>query len=142
MTREFPVQKPALPRIVDTHHHLWDLQRFSLPWTKGETKLARNFVMSDYLQATVGLPIAQSIYMEVDVEPAQQEAEAHYVIELCGQNDNPLTAAVISGRPAQAGFREYLLKFKGEPRIKGVRQVLHTPATPRGFCLDKAFISF
>lgn len=132
--------KPPLPPIVDTHHHLWDLQRFSLPWTKGEPTLARNFLMSDYLQATVGLPIAQSVYMEVDVDPAQQEAEARYVSQLCDRDDNPLVGAVISGRPAQAGFREYLDKFKGNARIKGLRQVLHTPATPRGYCLAPEFV--
>ena len=131
---------PADKAIVDTHQHMWDLDRFSLPWTKGEKQLARNFQMSDYLRATSGLNIAQTVYMEVDVDPTQQEAEARYAIELCQRDDNPMAAAVISGRPSHEGFREYLLKFKDSPQIKGLRQVLHGPSTPQGYCLDPKFV--
>jgi len=132
--------KPAIPPLVDTHQHLWDLGRFSLPWTKGDEVLGRNFLMSDYLQATEGLKIAQTVYMEVDVEPVQQEAEARYAIELCKRDDNPMAAAVISGRPSHDGFRDYILKFKDSPYIKGVRQVLHVGSTPQGYCLDPKFV--
>lgn len=131
---------PALPRIIDTHQHLWDLKRFSLPWAKDNKVLGRDFLMSDYFEATAGLPIAQTVYMEVDVAPAQQEAEARYVIDLCQRDDNPMAAAVISGRPGQPGFRDYILKFKDSPAIKGVRQVLHVPETPPGYCLDSDFV--
>ena len=127
-------------KIIDPHQHLWDLKRFALPWTKGNEVLGRDFLMSDYLTATAGLNVTQTVYMEVDVEPSQQEAEARYVIELCRRDDNPMAAAVISGRPAESGFREYVLKFKDAPEIKGVRQVLHGPSTPQGFCLDPQFI--
>jgi L-fuconolactonase len=130
----------AVPKIVDTHQHLWDLNRFSLPWTKEEKTLARDFLMSDYLRATDGLPIAQTVYMEVDVDPAQQVAEAEYVIDLCQREDNPMAAAVISGRPSHQGFADYVRKFKESPYIKGVRQVLHGPSTPRGYCLDTDFV--
>lgn len=132
--------KPELPRIVDTHQHLWDLKRFSLPWAKDNKVLGRDFLMSDYFQATAGLPIAQTVYMEVDVTPTQQEAEARYVIDLCRREDNPMAAAVISGRPGQPGFREYILKFKDATAIKGVRQVLHVPTTPAGYCLEPGFV--
>jgi len=134
------VTAPLPPKIIDTHQHLWDLKQFSLPWTKGNEVLGRNFVMSDYFQATAGLNLVQTVYMEVDVEPAQQEAEARSVIDLCRRDDNPMAAAVISGRPALAGFREYVLKFQDAPEIKGIRQVLHGPSTPPGYCLDPTFV--
>lgn len=127
-------------QIVDTHQHLWDLEKFSLPWTKEEKSLARNFVLTDYFKATAGLNIAQTVYMEVDVDPKQQEAEARYVIELCQRDDNPMTAAVISGRPAAEDFAQYVAKFKNNPQIKGLRQVLHVKSTPAGYCLDPKFV--
>ena len=129
----------ALP-IVDTHEHLWDLTKFKLPWTKGNEVLGRSFVTKDYLEATQGLNVVKSVYMEVDVDPAQQAQEAEYVIDLCRRNDNPMVGAVISGRPASNDFRAYILKYKGSPHIKGVRQVLHGPSDPAGFCLDKQFV--
>jgi L-fuconolactonase len=126
--------------IVDTHQHLWDLTKFHLPWLGNVPKLAKSFVMSDYVKATGGLGVAKTVYMEVDVDPAQQVMEAEYVIDICRRGDTPMRAAVISGRPASAGFRDYILQFKDSPYIKGVRQVLHPEGTPRGLCLDKQFI--
>ena len=133
--------KSELPAsIVDTHQHLWDLQKFNLPWTKGNTVLGKSFVTADYLAATKGLHVDKSVYMEVDVHPSQQVQEAEYVIDLCQRKDNPMVAAVISGRPASAEFKAYITKFKGSPYIKGVRQVLHGDDTPAGYCLDKQFV--
>ncbi|MBX3412450.1 MAG: amidohydrolase family protein [Pirellulales bacterium] len=131
---------PDVVPIVDTHQHLWDLSRFSLPWTKGNERLGRDFLMSDYRQATAGLGVEQTVYMEVDVDPAQQEAEARYVIEFCERGDNPMTGAVISGRPASDGFRDYVNGLKASPYIKGVRQVLHSDATPPSYFLDRRFV--
>jgi predicted TIM-barrel fold metal-dependent hydrolase len=129
----------SLP-IVDTHEHLWDLTKFNLPWTKGNAVLGKSFVTKDYLAATEGLSVVKSVYMEIDVDPAQQVQEAQYVIDLCLRNDNPMVGAVISGRPASGDFRAYIMQFKESPWIKGVRQVLHGASNPPGFCLDKQFV--
>jgi L-fuconolactonase len=126
--------------IVDTHQHLWDLDRFRLPWLAGEAALNKSYRMADYREAVAGLNVVQSVYMEVDVERSQQSAEARYVIDLCERPDNPMTAAVISGRPAEPGFAEYLKQFRDNARIKGLRQVLQGPETPPGYCLDPAFV--
>ena len=73
----------ALIPIVDTHQHMWDLGKFNLPWTKDEKPLAKNFLMSDYLEASSGLNVVKTVYMEVDVTPSQQVKEAEHVIEMC-----------------------------------------------------------
>ncbi len=129
----------ALP-IVDTHEHLWDLTKFNLPWTKGNAVLGKSFVTKDYLAATQGLNVVQSVYMEVDLDPTQQVQEAEYAIDLCRRDDNPMAGAVISGRPASRDFAAYIMQFKDSPWIKGVRQVLHGPSNPAGFCLDRQFV--
>ncbi len=132
-------QPQALP-IVDTHLHLWGLERFRLPWIRKGSPLARNFLMKDFLTATQGLNVAKAVYMEVDVEPTQQRAEADFVLEICRQNNTPLKAAVISGRPANDDFRKYLEGFKRNAYLKGVRQVLHGEGTPAGYCLAPNFV--
>lgn len=126
--------------IVDTHQHLWDLERFRLPWIKKNTPLARSFVMKDYLAATQGLNVVKAVYMEVDVAPEQQVAEAEYVLDICRQGKTPTVAAVISGRPAANTFRNYVNRFKGNRYLKGVRQVLHGEGTPAGYCLAPDFV--
>ena len=138
--KESAVTSQAELPIVDTHEHLWDLTKFNLPWTKGNEVLGHSFVTKDYLEATKGLNLVKSVYMEVDVDPSQQVQEAEYVLDLCQRNDNPMVGAVISGRPGTEGFKDYIMKFKGNPFIKGVRQVLHGPSNPAGFCLEPQFV--
>ena len=111
-------ERPMMP-IVDTHQHLWDLSRFKLTWLDGAPKLNRSFLMEDYRQATTGLNIVKSVYMEVDVEPSRQAAEADYVLDLIRRGGSPLVGAVISGRPGKDGFAAYLARYKDQAAIKG-----------------------
>jgi predicted TIM-barrel fold metal-dependent hydrolase len=126
--------------VIDTHQHLWDLSRFRLPWLKDNPTLNRSFLMSDYLKATEGVNIVKTVYMEVDVDPSQQEKEAAHVLDLIRTGDGPMAGAVISGRPNSDGFKPYITRFKDVPEIKGVRQVLHSAATPPGYALDERFL--
>ncbi|MGH7199395.1 MAG: amidohydrolase family protein, partial [Planctomycetaceae bacterium] len=128
--------------VVDTHQHLWDLERFRLPWMNADAgnPLRRNFLMRDYLDATRGLNVAQSVYMEVNVEPSQQAGEAEYVLDLCARDDNPMAAAVIGGSPQETAFRDYAARFAEGRFVKGVRTVLHDPDRPQGMCLRPTFI--
>ncbi len=126
--------------IIDTHQHLWDLNEFTLPWLDGAPTINQSYLQSDYAAATAGLNVVKAVYMEVDVAPAQQVAEARYIIEQCERDDTPTVGAVISGRPASDEFAAYITQFKGSPYIKGVRQVLHGPSTPAGYCLQPTFV--
>jgi predicted TIM-barrel fold metal-dependent hydrolase len=139
-TGHAPRGQPEKLLIIDTHQHLWDLGRFHLPWVKDGDPLAKNHLVADYLKATAGLNVVKTVYMEVDVDPSQQRAEAEYVLDLCTRIDNPMAAAVISGRPASEGFAAYITPFRDSPYIKGVRQVLHVQSTPAGYCLDEKFV--
>src|SRR5262245_52230549 len=92
---EPPVNAADVP-IVDCHQHLWDLDKFKLPWIKPGTLLARSYEMSDYLAAIEGTGIKHSVYMEVDVDLSQQQAEAEHLIEICKSGNAPTIAAVVS----------------------------------------------
>lgn len=135
------VNDDSLP-IVDTHQHLWDLTKFDLPWTKGgdAASLARSFVSADYMAAIKGSNVVKSVYMEVDVTPSQQSKEADYVIDICEKGETPMVAAVISGRPNSAEFKDYATKYSKNKYIKGIRQVLHVDETPAGYCIETAFV--
>src|SRR5205814_2218394 len=39
------------------------------------------------------------------------------------------------------GFAKYARQFKDSKYIKGIRQVLHVPGTPAGYCLEKPFVA-
>jgi len=126
--------------IIDCHQHLWDLSKLKLPWIKHGTLLGRSYVMADYREAIAGTGIQNSIYMEVDVEESQQQAEIDYVTAICQSGSAPTIAAVVSGRPATAGFAAYVARLQRNPFVKGIRQVLHGGSTPAGYCLEERFV--
>jgi L-fuconolactonase len=130
---------PKMIPIIDTHQHLWDLNTFRLPWIKPGSVLAKDHLMSDYMKVTEGLNIVKTIYMEVDLDPAQQQEEADFVIETCKRGNTPMVAGVIAGRPNSDNFAKYVTPYKGHRYIKGVRQILHAQ-TPTGYGLDTKFI--
>lgn len=113
--------------IIDTHQHLWNLSQFRLPWLKPGGELTRDFTMTDYEKATEGLGIIKAIYMEVAVAPEQKLAEAKHIVKVCADRKNPTCAAVIGGMILQKSFRDYILQFKNNPYIKGVRHGLNNP---------------
>jgi L-fuconolactonase len=135
-----PADDPKAMPIVDTHQHLWDLSRFKLPWLKAAPGLNRTFLAKDYRQAAEGLNVVKSVYMEVDVEPSQQSAEADHVLSLIEAGETPLVAAVIARRPASEGFADFIDRYRGQHAIKGLRRVLHGADTPAGHCLDRQFV--
>ncbi|MEN9572260.1 MAG: hypothetical protein RL514_115 [Verrucomicrobiota bacterium] len=133
--------KPAAEAlIIDTHQHLWDLTKQSLPWLSGAPEILRHsYRTEEYLAATAGLNV-RSIYMEVDTAEADLINEAELVLGLARGGQTPMRAAVIGGRPDAPGFGDYLRRFRAEPGFKGVRRVLHSPATPAGYCLKPEFV--
>ncbi len=108
--------KTDLP-IIDTHQHLWDLTKFKLPWIGGEwEQLGKNYTLADYWKAADSLGIVKTIYMEVAVESAQQEAEADYVVALCKNPETKMVKAVVAGQPASETFAAYVAKLKKDRR--------------------------
>ncbi|MEJ5342997.1 MAG: amidohydrolase family protein [Thermogutta sp.] len=116
--------------IVDTHQHLWDLSRLRLPWLAGDSRLNRDYLLRDYLQAVAGLPVVKAVYMEVAVVDEDVVKEAEWIIDICHRGEGPTVAAVIGGRPASEEFPAYLARFRGNPVVKGVRWI--PPASKLG----------
>ena len=126
--------------IIDTHQHLWDRSRLSPPWLAGAPEVLRNnYGSREYAQATHGLNV-KAIYMEVDVAPQDHAREADAIVAVCSARNTATIAATIGGRPASPDFKNYIKAYAGNHFVKGVRQVLHGPSTPPGFCLSKEFV--
>ena len=126
--------------MIDTHQHLWDLSKFKLGWLKKGDPLDASYTPKEYAEATAGLNVVKAVYMEVDVVPEQQQAEADFITALCASGKTPTVAAVISGRPNSDGFARYVAPYKGHKYVKGIRQVLHVPGTPPAYYLDPKFV--
>lgn len=111
--------------LVDTHQHLWDLDRFPYTWCAGNATLNRSFRLSDYVAAAAGIDIAKTIFMECDVDEPHALAEAQSIQALA--DHAPLIHGIVaSGRPERDGFRQHLDALAQLPRVRGVRRILHT----------------
>lgn len=131
--RDFP--------IIDTHQHLWDLDRQRVAWLDNATEvLRRSYRPADYVEATRNWRVVKAIYMEVAMAPADHDHEVALITELCRQGNGPTVAAVIGGRPAEDGFAAHIRRHAQNPYVKGVRQILHAD-TPRGYCLQDQFVA-
>ena len=125
--------------IVDTHQHLWNLDRFKLAWMdEAPPVLKRSFHLADYLAATKGLNVVKAVYLEVDVIQEQHNDEAKFITEISKDPRYPTVAGVISGRPENDGFADYITPYRNNPHIKGLRRLMES--TPDGFCLQPQFI--
>lgn len=116
----------AFIQIIDTHQHLWDLDRFRYSWLRENPALNRSFRMDNYLEATQGLNVVKSVHLEADVDEDFMLDETRWLLDLSNHEDNPLEGIVACGRPEAGNFRNYLDEIAGHPRLKGIRRVLHT----------------
>jgi len=105
--------------IIDTHQHLWDLERFPLSWVK--PPLSKSFLMDDYREAVENQNVVKAIYMEVAVPSEQRKEEALWALALCEDPENPTVAAVIRAHPTDSDFESYMNSFEGNPNLKGIR---------------------
>jgi predicted TIM-barrel fold metal-dependent hydrolase len=131
--------KEGMP-VIDTHVHLWDLKQFKLPWLKPDAPFAKNHLISDYEEAVKGCHLVKAIYMEVDVAADEKQKEADWIREVIKSRKIPLVAATVGCVVRDEGFPKYAKQFKGDPYVKGLRQVVHAKETPAGFVLDDDFV--
>lgn len=111
-------QDVGLP-IIDTHQHLWDLDRFPLSWVK--PPLNKSFLMENYMLAIEKQNVVKAVYMEVSVPSEQSKEEALWALALCEDPGNPTVAAVIRAHPTDSDFESYMRSLEGNPYLKGIR---------------------
>jgi len=139
----FAKAAPAMPPVIDTHQHLWDLTKLRLSWVDPGDKgnpLAAPHTPAEYATATAGLNVVKAVYMEVAVKPDDLQKEADYVVALCESKATPTVAAVVGGAVGTPGFAAYVAPYKGHKFVKGVRKTLHGDDTPPGHALKPAFV--
>jgi predicted TIM-barrel fold metal-dependent hydrolase len=111
--------------IVDTHLHLIDLSALRYPWLAGVPALNRDHSYAEYAIQAHRAGIEAALHMEVDVDPADIQAETSHVKAQSHQKGSLLRGAIASCRPEEPGFVAYLERQRTDPFVKGFRRVLH-----------------
>lgn len=122
--------------LIDTHQHLWDLDRFPYSWCAGIPVLNRSFRFDDYAQASAGLGIAKTVFVECDVDDPHGLEEARMIQSVADEHAS-VAGIVASARPERDGFRKHLEHLARLQKIRGIRRVLHTQ--PDGLSQDPGF---
>jgi predicted TIM-barrel fold metal-dependent hydrolase len=107
------------PRIIDTHLHLIEPDRFSYPWTAEEPGLQKTFDLNAYRREAAALGIAAMLHMEVGVADEDVAAETAYVTAL----GDGMIGAIAGCRPTRADFPAMAERLAANPRVKGLRHV-------------------
>lgn len=133
--------------IIDTHQHLWDLDKLSLPWVDSIESLNRSYLLTDYHRmnaanqdAEFAYEIVSSLYMEVDVAETDIIRETELLLGSCRDPATNLTGMIAATRPGTSLFPKTLALAEANPEIRGFRRVLHVDETPTGFCLQPEFV--
>lgn len=119
-------------KIIDTHQHLWDTGAFRYAWLAPLPKLNRPFRLADYQQATTGLGIQKTVFVECDVHEDQIGDEALRILKLADQPESGIGGVVASARPEEDCFEAQMETLVGYDKLKGIRRILHTQPDEMG----------
>ena len=114
-------------RIIDTHQHIWELERFRYSWCSSVPSLNRTFALQDYVDASLGTGIEKTIHVEADVDEPFMLAETQYLLSLAASG-SPIVGVVACARPETTDFPAYLEGIARHPKLKGVRRLLQAEA--------------
>lgn len=126
--------------IVDSHVHIWDTNRFPIPWLEGIPALNQRIWIEDYFSATGDLPVEGFVYLQVEVAPPYALIEAQTIASLA--EVDPRVLAIVPWAPLEEGekariFLEQLVTIS--PRIKSIRRIVQGEPDP-AYCLQPGFI--
>lgn len=123
----------AIGRIIDAHHHLWDLSAaHRYPWLMERgvprffgdpTPIQRDYLVADFRGDIGTLPVAGSVHIQVGVAPGDELEEARWLQRL-SQAERLPSAIVAFADLTRPDAGEFLDRLMQCPQLRGVRQII------------------
>lgn len=126
--------------ILDTHLHVWDLDRFRYPWLDDIPFLNRSFSLEDYNAACGPLEVDRMVFVQCECEPAQSRQEAAWITKLARQD--PRIQGIVAWAPlenGQAARKDLEALKEANPLLCGIRRIIQFEDDLE-FCLRPDFI--
>jgi L-fuconolactonase len=129
---------PAFP-IVDSHVHLYDIERLSYGWLDSVPKIKKNHGLAEFGQAISPVQVDGLIFAEVAVDPGLHLKEAA-MIQAIADRDSRL-CGIVAHAPIEKGaaVEADLVALKENRNLCGIRRLIQGEPDP-GFCLAPAFL--
>ena len=123
----------AKRKIVDAHHHLWDLGRgYNYPWLQnkpsgegmlGDLKpIARDYLLRDYRADTANYDLVGSVHIEA--VPADPVIETRW-LQTTTNSDGLPSAIVASVELQKADAEKVIAEHVSFPNVRGIRQIVN-----------------
>ena len=129
---------PSFP-IVDTHLHIWNLDRLRYPWLASVPLLNKNHLIEDYVRACGPVEVAKMVFLQCECDPAQFKREAEWVAEVA--KVDPRIRGIVPWAPLEKGVavEEELARLAADPLVKGIRRIIQFEPD-QNFCLRPDFV--
>ena len=125
-------------KIIDPHHHLWDLSKISYPWLEEEDKSAffgsyaplhRNYLVDDYLADTHKQDLEASVHLQAECDHQDPVGETRWLSEVAEAHGLP--TAIVAFADFSRDDIQSVLEQHGEfERVRGIRQILNHHEDP------------
>lgn len=109
--------------IIDSHVHLWDINKLKYPWLENVSDIQRSFFIEDYQEATANYTIQKIVVVQADCPPEQTLEELQFIEEQ--QKIDQRIQAFIAYLPLENKQEtEATLSYYSQHKIvKGVRKM-------------------
>lgn len=106
--------------VVDTHFHVWELEKFSYPWPTPDMKnIYKNFYITDYEKAIANTPVKHAIFVQC-LNASVEEAE--WMIETAQKHET--IKGIVAGLDIiSPKLEEVISKLQPSGLLKGVRHL-------------------
>jgi L-fuconolactonase len=135
---------PNFP-IIDTHLHVWDPQRLSYSWIKGNPLFDRAYHVEDYARDLGNVQVEAIVFLECYADFTSKGGQ--YLEEVKFVEDeakrDPRLKGIVPMAPLEWGSRvEPILAEMADKHatVKGIRRIVEFDADPRALTLSNAFI--
>ena len=116
-------------KIIDAHHHLWDINLHDYPWLKKDPKnpLSKNYLIDDFNKDIGELEVIKSVHVQGEMNHKNSLDETKWLqsiseMENYGEKPNAIVAYEDLNSKE---LSQNLLKQKKYSNVKGIRQILN-----------------
>ena len=125
-------------RIIDTHHHLWDLSTLYYPWLTDRpvkkpygdySEICRNYLVEDFLHDIGTLPVVRSVHLGATTDPIKETAWLQAVADATDTSRGFPHAIVPKADLLSPTLDADIEFYRGHANVRGIRQILSDVVT-------------
>ena len=134
-----------IDQIVDSHHHLWNLNKIHYPWLMERgvvrffgdpTPIQRDYLAGDFLDDIGDLPVTSSVHIQVGADSSDSIAETRWLQSEAQRTPLGIPNAIVAFCDLADEDTDKILDAQAESgNLRGIRQIVgRSPACRRGNC--------